>query len=104
MKGAFKGLSLLALSGVLFGVPTRAQAGDDAIPPGFTTPIPPELLTPDKVRTSVGTFRFFDGMPDAATADTSFDNLKFIRAYETFLNLMPAASIEMLRAGHAGMG
>ena len=58
------------------------------------------MLTPDKVPL-IGTFRFFDGMPDAATVDTSFDNLKFIRAYETFLTLMPAASIEMLRAGHA---
>ena len=104
MKGASKGLSFLALSGVLFGVPSRAQVGADAVPPGFTTPIPSELLTPDKVRTSVGTFNFFDGMPDAATVNTSFDNLKFIRAYETFLTLMPAASIEMLRSGHAGMG
>ena len=104
MKGASKGLSLLALSGVLFGLPTRAQAGADAVPSGFTTPIPSELLTPDQVRTSVGTFNFFDGMPDAATVKASFDNLKFIRAYETFLTLMPAASIEMLRHGHEQIG
>ena len=76
LKGASKGLSLLALSGVLFGLPTRAQAGADAVPSGFTTPIPSELLTPDQVRTSVGTFNFFDGMPDAATVKASFDNLK----------------------------
>ena len=104
LKGASKGLSLLALSGVLFGLPTRAQAGADAVPSGFTTPIPSELLTPDQVRTSVGTFNFFDGMPDAATVKASFDNLKFIRAYETFLTLMPAASIEMLRHGHEQIG
>ena len=55
MKGASKGLSLLALSGVLFGLPTRAQAGADAVPSGFTTPIPSELLTPDQVHTTVGT-------------------------------------------------
>ena len=104
MKGASKGLSLLALSGVLFGLPTRAQAGADAIPAGYTTPIPSELLTPDKVRTSVGTFNFFDGMPDPATVKATFDNLKFIRAYETFLTMMPAASIEMLRHGHEQIG
>ena len=104
LKGASKGLSLLALSGVLFGLPTRAQAGADAVPSGFTTPIPSELLTPDQVRTSVGTFNFFDGMPDAATVKASFDNLTFIRAYETFLTLMPAASIEMLRHGHEQIG
>ena len=74
------------------------------VPKGFTTPIPEDLRTPDEVSTSVGTFRFFDGMPDPATVKASFDHLKFIRAYETFLTLMPAASIEMLRAGHASMG
>ena len=104
MKGASKGLSLLALSGVLFGVPIRAQAGADAVSSGYTTPIPSELLTPDQVRTSVGTFNFFDGMPDPATVKASFENLKFIRAYETFLTMMPAASIEMLRHGHEQIG
>ena len=70
----------------------------------YTTPIPAEIFTPDTVKTSAGTFRFFDGMPDEATVRTSFDNLKFIRGYETFLTLMPAASIEMLRHGHAEIG
>jgi len=70
----------------------------------YTTPIPAEIFTPDTVKTSAGTFRFFDGMPDEATVRTSFDNLKFIRGYETFLTLMPAASIEMMRHGHAQVG
>ena len=104
MKGASKGLSLLALSGLLFAAPSRAQSRADAVPAGYTTPIPSELLTPDQVRTSVGTFNFFDGMPDAATVKSSLEHLKFIRAYETFLTLMPAASIEMLRHGHAQIG
>ena len=104
MLGASKGLSLLALSGVLIGVPSRSQAGADAVPPGYTTPIPSELLTPDSVRTSAGTFNFFDGMPDPATVKASLEHLKFIRAYETFLTLMPAASIEMLRHGHEQIG
>ena len=104
LKGASKGMSLLALSGVLFVVPTRAHAGADAVPSIYTTPIPSELLTPDQVRTSVRTFNFFDGMPDAARVKESFDNLKFIRTYETFLTLVPAASIEMLRHGHEQIG
>lgn len=78
--------------------------GSGDVPEGYTTAIPDELMTPDSVETSAGTFNFFDGMPDAATAEASFDNLKFIRAYETFLTMMPAASIEMLRAGHASQG
>mgnify|MGYP001386143433 FL=1 len=105
-KGASKAVSLLAITGVLFGVSARAQAGADAdaAPSGYTTPIPSQLFTPGQVRTSVGTFKFFDGMPDAATVKLSLEHLKFIRAYETFLTLMPAASIEMLRVGHAEMG
>ena len=71
---------------------------------GYTTPIPSELLTPDTVQTSIGTFNFFDGMPDPATVRKTFENLKFIRGYETFLTLMPAASIEMLRHGHTQVG
>ena len=44
---------------------------------GYTTPIPSELLTPDTVQTSIGTFNFFDGMPDPATVRKTFENLKF---------------------------
>ena len=90
--------------GLGVSITTPARVCSQQVPRGYTTPIPSELLTPDVVNTSAGTFRFFDGMPDAATVKASFDNLKFIRAYETFLTLMPAASIEMLRTGHARMG
>ena len=96
-------MSISGFAGVLLSAPLRAQTGSEVVPVGYTTPIPAELLTPDTVRTSVGTFKFFDGMPDPATVRTTFENLKFIRAYETFLTLMPAASIEMLRHGHTGI-
>ena len=82
----------------------NTMSSSGSVPKGYITPIPAELLTPDRVDTSAGTFRFFDGMPDADTVDASFDYLKFIRAYETFLTLMPAASIEMMRVGHAQQG
>jgi hypothetical protein len=32
--------------------------------PNYNTYIPPEILTPDKVETPIGTLDFFDGMPD----------------------------------------
>lgn len=95
------GLALgLGIAATACPIAVRSQT----VPEGYTTPIPEALFTPDVVQTSAGTFKFFDGMPDAATVNVSFNNLKFIRAYETFLTLMPAASIEMLRAGHAAQG
>ena len=98
---ALKGFSSIALTALLT---VTCFGKTDAAPKGFTTPIPEELFTSDAVKTSVGTFSFFDGLPDQATVKASFDYLKFIRGYETFLNMMPAASIEMLRQGHAEMG
>ena len=95
--------SLAAL--LAFGATTIGNSAKSAGEPvGYTTPIPAELFTPDTVKTTVGSFNFFDGMPDEATVKASFENLKFIRAYETFLTMMPAASIEMMRQGHAQQG
>jgi hypothetical protein len=34
--------------------------------PKIATTIPPEITTPDKVETRLGTLKFFDGFPDAA--------------------------------------
>ena len=112
LSPVFKGLSTVTLAALLaVGCSSKSDGGNQSlnkgsgdVPKGYTSPIPDELMTPDSVKTSAGTFNFFDGMPDAVTAKASFDNLKFIRAYETFLTLMPAASIEMLRAGHASQG
>ena len=91
----------IALTG-FFAAAAQSEALDKA--DQYVTPIPAEILTPDLVNTSVGSFRFFDGMPDKASTARAFENLDFIRAYETFLSLMPAASIEMLRYGHEQMG
>jgi hypothetical protein len=43
----------------------------------MTTAIPPEITTPDSVETRIGTLKFFDGMPDAATVEKACDNLDF---------------------------
>jgi hypothetical protein len=54
-----------------------------------TTPIPPEVTTPDKVETSIGTLTFFDGVPTDETVKTAHDNLDRQRGVEAFLNCMP---------------
>ncbi|MGA8502157.1 MAG: hypothetical protein WB683_11455 [Candidatus Sulfotelmatobacter sp.] len=67
----------------------RAQA-----PPKMkmTTPIPPDITTPDSVETRLGTLRFFDGFPDKVTVEKAYDNLDFMRGVDVFLNTMAAAS------------
>lgn len=72
--------------------------------PGYNHKIPDKIMTPDEVETSIGTLRFFDGMPDDATVDKLQDNLLRMRGVETFLNGIPAASIEGLRLGLAEIG
>lgn len=62
-------------------------------------PIPAGIETPSSADTSIGTLRFFDGLPDAATVDTVYDYLDFSRAVRTYLQAMPAASMMALREG-----
>jgi hypothetical protein len=59
----------------------------------MTTPIPSEITTPDSVETRLGTLKFFDGLPDAATAEKVFDNLDFMRGVDVFLNTLAPASL-----------
>lgn len=76
----------------------------DPVPPGYNTPVPSKILTPDRVESRLGTLEFTDGVPTAATAELVFDNLDFMRAVEVFLNCVPAASMEALRLGFASVG
>lgn len=72
--------------------------------PGYNHKIPEKIMTPDKVETSIGTLEFFDGMPLPDTVDKLYDNLLLMRGVETFLNGIPATSIEALRLGMLEMG
>jgi hypothetical protein len=72
--------------------------------PGYNNKIPEKILTPDKVETRVGTLEFFDGIPTEKTAALLYDNLDFLRGVETFLNGLPATSLEALRLGLAALG
>jgi hypothetical protein len=72
--------------------------------PGYNTRIPEKIMTPDKVETRIGTLEFFDGIPTKETAALVYDNLDFLRGIETFLNGIPAASLEGLRLGAAELG
>jgi hypothetical protein len=47
---------------------------------------PSKLTTPDKVKTSIGEFEFFDGMPSEETTKAIYDNLDRTRAVQVFLS------------------
>lgn len=70
----------------------------------MSTPIPPQILTPDTVETRIGTLKFFDGVPTPETAAKTFDNLDFLRGVEAFLNGIPGASMASIRAGLREVG
>jgi hypothetical protein len=88
----------------IFCVCAGPAFAQEKTPPGFNTPIPKSIMTPDEVETSIGTLRFFDGMPTEKTVETVYDNLDRLRGTETFLNFIPAASLEGLREGMASQG
>lgn len=86
-------------------IATLAISRSDAdTTPGYNTPIPPSIMTPDTVETRLGTLEFVDGFPTQATADACWENLDFLRGVETFLNGIPAASLESIRRAHAVNG
>ena len=73
--------------------------------PKYKADVPASILTPDKVETErLGTLKFFDGMPDAATVQKAYDNLDFMRGTEAFLNGMPAASVYAFLEGFKEVG
>jgi hypothetical protein len=72
--------------------------------PGYNTKIPESIMTPNNLKTRIGTFEYFDGIPTPETADAIYNHLDYIRGVETFLNGIPAASLEAFRRGQAGLG
>lgn len=66
--------------------------------------LPPGIVTPDRVETRLGTLEFWDGVPTRETASMLYDHLDFLRGVETFLNGIPAASMEAIRRGMASVG
>jgi len=96
-----KAFAAILIIGLLSLVPT-AQAEKPT--PGFNNKIPEGIMTPDTVETRIGTLKFFDGIPTKETAGLVYEHLDFIRGVETFLNGIPAASLEAIRRGSVALG
>jgi len=72
-------------------------SGAEEPTPGYNHKIPEEILTQNNLKTRIGTFKYFDGIPTPETAEAIYNHLDYIRGVETFLNGMPAASLEAIR-------
>jgi hypothetical protein len=70
----------------------------------MTTPIPPEITTPESVETRLGTLKLFDGYPDDATTQKVYDNLDFQRGVQAFLDAMPGAAVTAFRPALRKLG
>ena len=70
----------------------------------MTTQIPANVITPDKMETSIGTLEFNDGFPTEETAQKVWDNLDFVRAVEAMIMTTPAASLVGFRRGIRDFG
>jgi len=81
-----------------------AVCAQESATPGYNTKIPEYIMTPDTVETRIGTLEFFDGIPTKKTAALLYDNLDFLRGVETFLNGIPATSVEGIRRGMERLG
>ena len=92
--------ALVAVMIVSMALPGRAQSPKMKM----TTPVPPGIESPDKVKTRLGTLKFFDGFPDKATVNTLYDNLDFQRAVQAYLLALAPVNMAGLREGLLGVG
>ncbi len=101
----FKQLLILSLLMISIAIaPAVSKAGPDKATPGYNNKIPESIMTPNKVKTMVGTLEFFDGIPNEKAATTLFANLDLNRGLQAILNGMPASNFEAGRAGNIYLG
>ena len=98
-----KNLATLAMVGFLA---TSLTTVSWAAPPKMkmTTDIPASVMAPDKVESSIGTLKYFDGVPTEKTVETVYDYLDRSRAVNVFINSIPMLSMYTLREGQAAVG
>ncbi len=93
-----------ALSSLLAVAVLVTPAFAEEATPGFNNKIPESIMTPDKVKTRIGTLKFFDGIPTKETAALVYDHLDFLRGVEAFMHGIPATSLESIRLGSRAFG
>ena len=59
----------------------------------YATTIPSDITSPNSVETTLGTLKFFDGLPDKDTVEKVYDNLDRTRGVDVYLNTQGAVSM-----------
>lgn len=83
---------------------SQSAAFAEASKPRYSADVPPTLVTPDSMETSIGTLRFHDGAPTPETAALVYDQLDLSRGIETFMQGIPATSVFAICRGLAEVG
>ena len=96
-------LTTMAVTGLMVaGLTTAVWAASPKMK--MTTDIPKAFTAPDKVDTSIGTLKYFDGVPTKESTKAIYDYLDTSRAVNVYLNSIPALSVNALREGQAAVG
>lgn len=69
-----------------------------------TTGIPPEITTPDKVQSRLGTLEFNNGAPSQATLEKVYDHLDYTHALRVFSDTLQGVSIHAIHKGMQSVG
>jgi hypothetical protein len=102
---AMSGKGRRFIKGALIAALATAALGDGQSAAAQTSgAIPPSLVTPDRVQTSIGTLEFKDGVPTVATAEKIRDTLDFTRALNVYNNSFRGASAYAIGKGFQSIG
>jgi hypothetical protein len=70
-----------------------------ALQPAVVREIRNSILTPDRVRSSIGTLEYRDGAPSKETVQKVYDNLDLMHGVEAFVNAFQGASTSAIEKG-----
>jgi len=105
MKTKFDKLAVLFFILALFSCNNQEKTISNTENTTEIEPIKKHIVTPSVVESErLGTLSYFDGYPSEETVRKVYDNLDFNRGIETFLNGIPAASMQALIDGFKGAG
>jgi hypothetical protein len=94
----------MKIGSILFALVALLALKPETATAQMSSGIPPEITTPDKVETRIGTLEFNDGAPSEETAEKVRDTLDFTRALNAYNNSFRGASAYAIARGFQSIG